>query len=209
MKNMQLRRMLLAAMFLALALLLPFLTAQNYMLGSMLLPMHIPVLLCGFICGPVWGLAVGLVAPLLRFLMFSAPPMPTAAIMALELATYGLLAGLFYRALPKKIGFTFVALILAMIGGRIVWGAATYGVYAVGFSDSAFTWQAFASGAVLVAWPGILIQLALIPALMIALRKTKIIQEVTQNGNERTAAKPPVPVSGNGDSGSGQTDISK
>jgi len=206
---MDLRRMLLAAMFLALALLLPFLTAQNYMLGQMLLPMHIPVLLCGFICGPAWGMAVGLVAPLLRFLLLSAPPMPTALTMAFELATYGLLAGLFYRILPKKVGFLFVALILAMVGGRIVWGAATYAVYAVGFSESALTWQTFASGAVLTAWPGILIQIALIPTLMIALRKTKIIQEVTQNGNKRAAAAASAPVSGNADAGSGQANLSE
>ena len=209
MRNLELRKMLLAAMFLALALLLPFLTAQNYMLGQMLLPMHIPVLLCGFICGPSWGLAVGLIAPLLRFLMLGAPPMPTALTMAFELATYGLLAGLFYRILPKKVGFMFVALILAMIGGRAVWGAATYAVYQVGFSENAFTWQAFAGGAVLTAWPGILIQIVLIPALMVALRKTKIMQEVTQNGNKRAAADPLPAVSGDAAAGSGQTGLSE
>lgn len=189
MRNLELRRMLFAAVFLALALLLPFLTAQNNMLGQMLLPMHIPVLLCGFICGPAWGMAVGLFAPLLRFLLLSAPPMPAALTMAFELAAYGLLAGVFYRVLPKKIGFTFAALLLAMIGGRAVWGAATYAVYAVGFSESAFTWQTFASGAALTAWPGILIQVILIPALITALQKTKIMQEVIQN-DKRAAAEP-------------------
>jgi predicted membrane protein len=198
---MELRKMLLAAMFAALALLLPFLTAQNYVLGQMLLPMHIPVLLCGFICGPSWGLAVGLIAPLLRFLLLGAPPMPTALTMAFELAAYGLLAGIFYRMLPKKAGFLFVALILAMMGGRVVWGAATYAVYEVGFAESAFTWKAFAGGAVLTAWPGILIQIALIPTLMIALRRTKILQEVTQYGNKKAAADPLSPVSGDADAG--------
>ena len=45
------RTLTLAAMFLALAFVLPFLTGQIPQIGSMLCPMHIPVLLCGFICG--------------------------------------------------------------------------------------------------------------------------------------------------------------
>ncbi|MDO4573109.1 MAG: ECF transporter S component, partial [Clostridia bacterium] len=45
------RNLCLAAMFLALGLVLPFLTGQIPQIGNMLLPMHIPVLLCGLICG--------------------------------------------------------------------------------------------------------------------------------------------------------------
>ena len=40
-----------AAMCLALALILPFLTAQIPEIGQALSPMHIPAFLCGFICG--------------------------------------------------------------------------------------------------------------------------------------------------------------
>ncbi len=54
-------------MMLAIALLLPYLTGQIPEIGSMLCPMHLPVLLCGFLCGPWWGLAVGAVAAPLRF----------------------------------------------------------------------------------------------------------------------------------------------
>ena len=49
-KNLTLRNMVLAALLLALAIVLPFLTGQIPEVGGMLLPMHIPVLLCGFIC---------------------------------------------------------------------------------------------------------------------------------------------------------------
>jgi O-antigen ligase len=149
--------------------------------------MHIPVLLCGFICGGPWGLAVGLITPLLNSVIFMMPGLyPDAVAMAFELAAYGLLAGLFYRALPRKVGYLYVSLILAMLGGRIVWGAVSYVLY--GFGATAFTWQAFLSGAVLMVWLGIVIQVVLVPALMIALRKTKIMQEVTQNGNKGAAA---------------------
>lgn len=41
----------LSGVFLALGLLLPFLTGQIPEIGSMLCPMHIPVLICGFVCG--------------------------------------------------------------------------------------------------------------------------------------------------------------
>ena len=87
-------KMVLAALFLALAYIMPFLTGQIPEVGAMLCPLHIPVLLCGFICGWPWGLAVGFVAPLLRSLILGMPPMfPTAICMAFELAVYGGVAG--------------------------------------------------------------------------------------------------------------------
>ena len=55
-KQKSLRRMILAAMFLALALVLPFFTGQIPQIGNALCPMHIPVLLCGFFCGPWYAL---------------------------------------------------------------------------------------------------------------------------------------------------------
>ena len=59
----------LSAMFLALALVLPFLTGQIQQIGNMLCPMHIPVLLCGFICGAPWGGMVGIMASILRSIL--------------------------------------------------------------------------------------------------------------------------------------------
>ena len=83
-------KMVLAALFLALAYVLPFLTGQIPEIGSMLCPMHIPVLLCGFICGWQWGGVVGFVAPLFRSLTLGAPLFfPKAVCMAFELAAYG------------------------------------------------------------------------------------------------------------------------
>lgn len=102
------RTLTLAAMCLALAIVLPFLTMQIPQIGQALSPMHIPALLCGFICGPFWGAAVGFVAPLLRHLMFGMPPLMTAIAMAFELAAYGFFAGLFYKILPKKIPYIYV-----------------------------------------------------------------------------------------------------
>ncbi|MBR3641288.1 MAG: ECF transporter S component [Oscillibacter sp.] len=164
------RNLALSAFFLALALVLPFLTGQIQQIGNMLCPMHFPVLLCGFFCGGGWGLAVGLIAPLLRSLLFGMPPMfPVAVCMAFELATYGLVAGALYRALPKKKSSIFVALIAAMLLGRVVWGVARF--LCAGLDPSKFGISAFLAGAFATAWPGIVLQLILIPILVIALKK--------------------------------------
>ena len=95
------KRLVYSALLLALALVLPFLTGQIPQIGSALSPMHIPVLLCGFVCGAPWGMAVGLIAPIMRSLLFQMPPMwPTAFAMAFELAAYGFATGLLYKLLP-------------------------------------------------------------------------------------------------------------
>ena len=166
-KKPESKKLTLAAMFLAMALLMPFLTGQIPQVGSMLCPMHIPVILCGFFCGGFWGLIVGFVAPLLRSAMFGMPPMfPVAICMAFELAVYGLVAGTLYGMLPKKKGAIYGALLCAMVLGRVVWGIAMK--ICVG---AQFGMAAFLSGAVMTAIPGIVLQLITIPVVVIMLEK--------------------------------------
>ena len=168
MSSLQVRRLTYAALYLAIAMALPFVTGQIPEIGSMLCPMHIPALLCGFMCGWPWGLAVGFIAPLLRSVLFSMPAMfPAAVAMAFELAAYGGLAGLLYRKLPKKKWITYAVLVFSMIAGRAVWGAVR--VILAGLSGSSFTWALFLSGAIVNAIPGIILHLALIPVLVIAM----------------------------------------
>ncbi len=179
MKSSSTNKLVLAAMFLALALLLPFLTGQIPEIGSMLLPMHIPVLLCGFFCGWPYGLAVGVISPLLRSLLFGMPPMyPTAVAMVFELAIYGLMTGLLYKRFPKNIGFCYLTLLISMIAGRVVWGAVSFALY--GLSGTAFTMDIFMAGSVIKALPGIAVQLVLIPALVMALDRTKNKEQSVQ-----------------------------
>lgn len=171
-----LKNLSLAAMFLAIGLVLPFFTGQIPQVGSMLLPMHIPVLLCGLICGWKYGLMVGFVLPLLRSMLFGMPPpFPTAAAMAFELAAYGLISGFLYnRSKWKCIIALYRCLIAAMIGGRLVWGAVM--VIFMGLSGSSFTWALFLAGAFFNAIPGIILQLVFIPAMMVALDKTGLVR---------------------------------
>ena len=175
MKNKnKLLKMILAARFLALAYVMPFLTGQIPEVGSMLCPMHLPVLLCGFICGPVWGVIVGFIAPLFRSLILGMPSLfPTAVCMAFELATYGAIAGLMHKLLPKKKLYIYCSLLIAMIAGRLVWGAAMF--ICVGINGGAFTLSAFLAGAVLNAIPGIIVQILLIPLLIMILDNPKIL----------------------------------
>lgn len=53
--RLRIKRLVLSALMLALAYVLPFFTGNIPQIGSMLLPMHLPVLLCGFLCGGGWG----------------------------------------------------------------------------------------------------------------------------------------------------------
>ena len=163
-------RLVLSAMFLALALVFPFMTAQVPEIGSALCPMHFPVLLCGFFCGPWYASAAGFIAPLLRFALFGMPPlMPKGISMCFELAAYGLISGLMYKLLPKKKGYIYVSLIAAMLAGRVVWGAVRLILFGLGKSE--FGWAAFLSGAFANAVPGIVLQIILIPLIVMAINR--------------------------------------
>lgn len=168
------QKLTLAAMFLALGLVLPFLTGQIPQVGSLLLPMHIPVLLCGLICGWQYGGVIGLILPPLRYLLFGMPPVLTAVAMAFELMTYGLVVGLLYsRSRWQCVIALYRCLILAMVAGRVVWGLVELPLLGI-FADG-FTWSAFVAGALLNAIPGIILQLVLIPGLMVALNRTGLV----------------------------------
>lgn len=169
-KRNEIKKITLSAMFLALAFVMPFLTGQIPQIGSMLCPMHIPVLLCGFFCGAPWGMGVGLIVPILRSFTLGMPVMfPMAVSMALELAAYGFIAGWLHHKLPKKKVNVYVSLLSAMVIGRLVWGIAMF--CCMGFSASKFGMSAFFSGAILNAVPGIVLQIVLIPVVVITLEK--------------------------------------
>ncbi|MBQ4284729.1 MAG: ECF transporter S component [Lachnospira sp.] len=174
-KTSNVTKLCLASMFIAIGWLLPFVSGQNTELGNMLCLMHIPVLVAGYALGAQYGLLVGVVTPLTRFLIFGRPAIyPTAVCMAVELAGYGFLSGLIYGMLKKSgkvndIAAIYISLISAMIGGRLLWGVSR--VVCGVFSQSAFTWSAFVTAGFVTAIPGMLIQLFLIPAIVMAVGK--------------------------------------
>lgn len=174
-KNNSLLKLVFSALFLALAFVMPFLTGQIPEIGSMLCPMHIPVLLCGFICGWHWGLATGFVAPLLRSAVLGMPHMfPSAVCMAFELASYGAVAGIMHRILPRKRPYVYVSLLVSMVIGRLVWGVAMF--VCIGMNGGSFTFEAFLAGAFTNAIPGMIVQIVLIPVLVMVLDNGKILK---------------------------------
>ncbi|MCF2557852.1 ECF transporter S component [Fournierella massiliensis] len=172
--KLNVKKLVLSGLFLALALVLPFFTGQIPQIGGMLCPMHLPVILCGFVCGGGWGAAVGFVAPLLRYLLFQMPPIyPTGLAMAFEMAVYGFVCGWLYLRLSGHKWRIYPALISAMVLGRVVWGIVR--LILAGLSTQSFTMAAFISGALLTAIPGILLQLVLVPLLVTALERAKVM----------------------------------
>mgnify|MGYP000382279913 CR=1 FL=1 len=121
------RSLVLAALFLALAFVLPMITGHVPQVGNMLCPMHFPILLCGFVLGGPWGLAVGFIAPLVRSVLFGMPPMfPIAIAMAFELAAYGLVSGVLWHKVKHTVPMMYASLVTAMVAGRLVWGAVRF-----------------------------------------------------------------------------------
>ena len=165
-------------MLLAAGVLLPqiFHLAGGAAVGKIFLPMHIPVLLCGMICGPVWGGAVGFICPVISSAITGMPQMfPTGFSQMGELLVYGAVAGIMYKHILKKapeLVRVYASLVSAMVAGRIVSGILK--LFLLMGTAQPLTWSAFISAAVVVSWPGILIQLIFIPIIVGALRKARI-----------------------------------
>ena len=149
--------MVYAAMFLAIALLLPFLTGQVPQIGGMLLPMHLPVLLAGMLWGRWAGFTCGLVSPIVSFALTGMPGAALLPFMMVELAAYGLTAGL----LRRKQCPAFVKVLLVQVAGRLA-RAAALAVAVYGFSFDrlpiSLIWTS-----IYVGLAGILIQWAILP----------------------------------------------
>lgn len=173
MKKSKTYKIVWSGVFIALGIVLPFLTGQIQSIGNKLLPMHLPVLLCGFICGAPYGFAVGLIIPILRSFLFGMPPMfPVAVSMAFELCVYGLVTGFLYKKLPKKNSMIYVSLIAAMLIGRVVAGLVNVILY--GVQGNAYSFQLFAAGMFINAIPGMILQLILVPVLVMVFKKAKL-----------------------------------
>ncbi len=169
------KKLAVTAMLFAVGMVLPFFTGQIPAIGKMLLPMHIPVLLCGFIVGWQYGALIGFLLPIVRGLVFGMPPLyPNAVAMAFEMAAYGFVSGYLYsHARWQCTKMLYISLVMAMLAGRIVWAFAE--VILLGIGGNIFTWKMFAAGAFLNAIPGIIVQLTLIPLIMVALRRAKVV----------------------------------
>lgn len=109
----------------------------------LLLPMHWPVVLVGLIYGWRSGAIVGLAAPGLSYVISGMPYPAVLPAMTVELAVYGLLAGIFREQLRWNL---FLATAMAVVGGRLVFLVAAIATGASGPSTSEYVRAALIPG---------------------------------------------------------------
>lgn len=172
MKHDYVKNVVLTAVCAALCVVVPMAFHAIPNAGSIFLPMHIPVLLCGMLCGWPFGLTCGLLGPLLSSLTTGMPPAAMLPGMMIECAVYGAVAGVLmkYVRTGRLYLDLYIALIPAMLAGRVISGIAKALIFA---PDTTLT--AWATASFVTALPGILIQLILIPAILFALTKARLV----------------------------------
>ena len=164
--------MTLSAVCIALCVVLPIAFHSIPNAGSVILPMHIPVLICGMICGWPYGLICGLMGPLLSSVLTGMPPDAILPAMIVECGTYGMVSGLMLKYVRTKstYGDLYIALIVAMLAGRVISGIAKALIFSPGMAMSAWITASFVT-----ALPGIVIQLVFLPSVVFTLMKARVI----------------------------------
>ena len=144
-------------------------------LGSILSPMHIPVLLCGLVCGWPYGRFCGVAGPLVAHLINGQPGAAMLVSMIPELAVYGLACGLMMKLVRTKNLYAdiYCSLAPAMLAGRVVGGVAR-ALFLMGGGES-YTLAMWAGAYLVQAIPGIILHLILVPALVAMLDRAKLI----------------------------------
>lgn len=175
MKTMSsIKRMTMAAVCTALCVVLPIAFHSIPDAGSVFLPMHIPVLICGMICGWPYGLICGLMGPMLSSALTGMPPVAFLPAMMVECGVYGLVSGLMLKVLRTKSTYAdlYIALVVAMLAGRVVSGIAKALIFTPGLAMSAWVTASFVT-----ALPGIVIQLVFLPSVVFTLMKARVIPQ--------------------------------
>ena len=167
------KKSIITAVCIALCVVLPQAFHAIPNAGSIYCPMHIPVLLCGLICGWQYGLLCGIAGPLVSALITGMPPAAVLPGMLVECATYGALTGLMMQLVHTKKVYPdlYISLLVAMLGGRIISGIAK----ALIFSAGSYSMTAWVTGSFVTSLPGIIVHLVLIPSIVYALMKAKLI----------------------------------
>ncbi len=161
------RNLVIAGLMLALGVIIPTIFHSTGIPGNVFLPMHIPVLIGGFLLPPYLGFLLGVLTPLINSLITGMPVFfPMGIIMIFELGMYGLMASLLYRKLKLP---SVIALILSMIGGRLMAGVVVFILAA--FFAIKMDPMLFIIGGITTGLPGIIIQLVLVPTLIYSIVK--------------------------------------
>ena len=167
------KRLVTTAICAAMCVVLPIAFHAIPNAGSVMLPMHIPVLLCGLVCGWPYGLVCGLLGPFLSSFT-GMPPMAVLPGMMVECGVYGAVSGLGMRFVRtgSAVADLYISMVTAMVLGRVVAGFAKALIFAPG--TPAFAWV---TTSLVTGIPGIVIQLVVMPLLMAALTRAKLLKK--------------------------------
>lgn len=186
-KSLEIKKYMLTAMCITLCVVLPqaFHFIPNF--GMIFLPMHIPVLLCGLTCGAPFGFLCGMVGPILSSLFKGMPPVAILPSMLAECAVYGTVSGLLMnRCSRKRLSVNiYISLIVAMITGRIFAGI----VQAFILSTGEVSISAWISTHFIVSFPGIVIQLLILPQIVTVLRRASLVPELWEKKEGKRCLK--------------------
>lgn len=165
------KRLVTTAICAAMCVVLPLAFHAIPNAGTVILPMHIPVLLCGLVCGWPYGLVCGLLGPFLSSFT-GMPPMSVLPGMMVECGVYGMVSGLMmkYVRTGKTVADLYISMLTAMVLGRVVAGFAKAWIFAPG--TPAFAWV---TTSLVMGIPGIVIQLVVMPLLIAALQRAKLL----------------------------------
>ena len=167
------KKLIITALCTALCVVLPWAFHVLPNAGSVLCPMHIPVLLCGLVCGWQYGLVCGILGPFLSSILTQMPPLGYLPGMLVELAVYGLVTGFCMRLFRTKkyIVDLYGSLLVGMLCGRGAAGIAQ----SLLFSAGDYSLALWVTSYFVTALPGIAIQLIFVPAIVLTLKKAKLI----------------------------------
>lgn len=172
----KIKKICICAICIALCYVLPV-ALHSFGLGSVLSPMHIPVLLCGLVCGGFYGVFCGIAGPILSSVLSGMPPVTMLFSMIPELVVYGLVTGLMMKWVRtgKLLPDVYISMAAAMLLGRVVGGIAKALFIAINATGDAFTLGIWATSYFVGTLPGIVVHLILVPLLFTVLMKTKVI----------------------------------
>ena len=172
----KIKKICICAICIALCYVLPI-ALHPFGLGSILSPMHIPVLLCGLVCGSFYGMFCGMAGPILSSLLSGMPPMTMLFPMIPELMVYGLATGLAmkYVRTGKLLADVYISLTAAMLLGRVVGGVAKALFIAIMATGDTFSIGIWVTSYFIGTLPGIIVHLILVPMLVSVLTTVKVI----------------------------------
>lgn len=171
------RELALGGLLGALGLVLPLAFHMVPQGGPMFLPMHLPILVLGLLVRPTIAGTVGVIVPLLSFLLTGMPPVPTVVFMCLELGTLGAVASLLSRLMRRSpLAAPWAATLGAIIAARAMAGVAVMTVGPLmGFRRPVIEYLGFV---IVTGLPGIIIQLTVVPLLITYLKRVGVIGQV-------------------------------